>query len=72
VLAECFLALAGCLARRSVAQTSQVDTTPAHVTNHFIPNQTLGAGVDRIPTEAIDKDRVQPNLTRHLLRAGRP
>jgi biopolymer transport protein ExbD len=33
----------------SGAQTIQVDITPAHATNHFAPNQTLGAGVDRIP-----------------------
>jgi hypothetical protein len=66
VPAECFLALVSCLARRSVAQTIQVDTTPAHATNHFIPNQRLGAGLDRIPTEAIDKDLVQPNLDKAL------
>jgi hypothetical protein len=36
------------------AQTIEVDTS--HPTNHFVPNQTLGAGVDRIPVEAIDKD----------------
>ena len=66
VLAQCFVVLISCLVQRSVAQTIQVDTTPTHVTNQFIPNQTLGAGVDRIPTEAIDKDLVQPNLDRAL------
>ncbi|MGH9615296.1 MAG: discoidin domain-containing protein, partial [Acidobacteriaceae bacterium] len=38
-----------------LAQVVRVDTTPAHATNHFIPRQTLGAGIDRIQTVAIDK-----------------
>lgn len=42
------------------AQTVEVDTT--HSTNHFIPRETLGAGVDRIAVEAIDKDLLQPTL----------
>jgi len=42
------------------AQNIQVDITPAHATNHFVPNQTLGAGVDRIAQEAIDKGLAQP------------
>jgi F5/8 type C domain len=66
VLAECLLALLSGLAPTSVAQTIQVDTTPAHATNHFAPRQTLGAGVDRIPAEAIDKDLAQPNLDKAL------
>jgi len=40
----------------------QVDTTPAHATNRFVPNQTLGAGIDRIPVEAIDKGLVPGTL----------
>ena len=48
------------------AQTIQVDITPGHATNHFAPNQALGAGVDRIAQEAIDKDLVQPALDRAL------
>jgi F5/8 type C domain len=47
-------------------QTIQVDISPAHATNHFVPNQALGAGVDRIPQEAIDKDLVRPALDRAL------
>lgn len=42
------------------AQTVEIDTT--HPTNHFIPRETLGAGVDRIAVEAIDKDLLQPTL----------
>ena len=37
------------------AQVVKVDITPAHATNHFVPKQTLGAGIDRIQTVAIDK-----------------
>lgn len=44
------------------AQTVEVDTT--HPTNHFIPRETLGAGVDRIAAEAIDKDLLQLTLAR--------
>jgi len=42
------------------AQTIEVDTT--HATNHFVPKEALGAGVDRISVEAIDKDLLQPTL----------
>ena len=42
------------------AQVVEVDTT--HPTNHFIPRETLGAGVDRIAVEAIDKDLMEPTL----------
>ena len=42
------------------AQVVEVDTTKA--TNHFVPKETLGAGVDRISVEAIDKDLLQPTL----------
>jgi hypothetical protein len=49
------------------AQTIRVDVT--HPTNHFVPNQTLGAGVDRIPAEAIDKDLV-PEVLNKVFEAG--
>jgi F5/8 type C domain len=57
LLVEC-----SCLLAASQAQTIQVDITPAHSTNRFVPNETLGAGVDRIPAAAIDKDLLQPTL----------
>jgi len=57
LLMESFLLLVSC-----AAQTIQVDITPAHSTNQFVPNETLGAGIDRIPAAAIDKDLVQPSL----------
>ncbi len=51
-----FLAIAFLLAAACSAQTIDVDITPAHETNRFVPNQTLGAGIDRISVIAIDKD----------------
>jgi F5/8 type C domain len=54
------------------AQTIQVDITPAHATNHFAPNQTLGAGVDRIAQEAIDKDLAGAALERALSAGWQP
>jgi len=49
-----------------------VDITPENSTNRFRPNETLGAGVDRIPAEAIDNDLVQPNLGRALASGWQP
>ena len=54
------------------AQTIQVDISPAHATNHFRPNETLGAGVDRIPSEAVDTGLTQPNLGRALEAGWQP
>jgi F5/8 type C domain len=45
------LALAGV----TFAQTVRVDAAPDHATNSFIPNQALGAGIDRIASAAVDK-----------------
>ena len=50
-----------------LAQTITVDAS--HATNHFVPNQTLGAGVDRISVAAIDKD-FQPASLQQTLTAG--
>lgn len=36
-------------------QTVAVNIAPDAATNHFIPQQTLGAAVDRLPTPAVDK-----------------
>ncbi len=67
----CFLA-SMVLLTLSTAQTIQVDITPAHSTNHFRPNETLGAGIDRIPPEAIDSGLAQPNLGRALASGWQP
>lgn len=53
----------------AAAQTIRVDITPGHATNRFIPNQTLGAGIDRIPVAAIDKD-IDPATINQVLAAG--
>ena len=39
----------------TLAQTIRVDITPDHIANKFVPNQALGAGIDRMPAAAIDK-----------------
>ena len=68
-----FLALLlGCFSCASsvTAQTITVDVS--HSTNHFIPNQTLGAGVDRIAVDAIDKDLLQPTLEKTLASGWQP
>jgi len=48
------------LAVNAAAQIITVD--PYHSANHVIPSETLGAGVDRIPAAAIDKDLLPPSL----------
>src|SRR5215471_15407492 len=52
------------------SQTITVDTS--RPTNRFVPKTTLGAGVDRIPVEAIDKDLEQPNLDAALSSGWQP
>ncbi|HEX8816851.1 MAG TPA: discoidin domain-containing protein [Terriglobales bacterium] len=51
-------------------QTIHIDT--GRPTNRFVPNQTLGAGVDRIPAEAIDKDLVPTALQKVLASGWQP
>jgi hypothetical protein len=58
------------LAILSWAQTITVDLS--HPTNHFVPKETLGAGVDRIAVEAIDKDLLQPTLDKTLASGWQP
>jgi len=49
--------------------TVRVDATPGHATNSFIPTQTLGAGIDRLPAGAIDK-LINPATMSKVLSAG--
>lgn len=58
------LALAVAPAAR--AQTIDVDITPTHAVNHFIPTETLGAGIDRIATKSLDPQLTQPALGKTL------
>jgi hypothetical protein len=56
----------------SGAQSISIDITPDHATNRFRPNQTLGAGIDRIAPEAIDTGLRQPNLERAMASGWQP
>ncbi len=51
----------------SSAQTVQVDLS--HVANTFVPNQALGAGIDRLPAGMIDKV-TDPETVKQVLSAG--
>jgi hypothetical protein len=51
------------------AQTIRVDITPQHVTNRFVPTEALGAGIDRISKEAIDKSFNESTL-KEIFTAG--
>ena len=50
-------------------QTIRVDSTPEHSTNKFIPNQALGAGIDRMSAVSIDKLFTEPAI-KQVLSAG--
>ena len=54
------LAVVTLLTVLSAGQTITIDAS--HVVNHFVPSETLGAGVDRIPVAAIDKDLLPDSL----------
>lgn len=51
------------------AQTIHVDITRGHETNSFDPKTSVGAGIDRIPIQAIDKDLTEAAL-KPVLEAG--
>ena len=70
--AACLALLLGslCFLNSATAQTVEIDVS--HPTNHFVPKETLGAGVDRIGVEAIDKDLLQPTLDRTLASGWQP
>jgi hypothetical protein len=54
----------------AASQTISIDAS--HPTNHFVPKETLGAGVDRIGVDAIDKDLLQPTLEKTLASGWQP
>jgi len=64
------LTLCFAFAMSAAAQTIEVDIS--HPSNHFIPKETLGAGVDRIAVDAIDKDLLQPTLEKTLASGWQP
>jgi F5/8 type C domain len=51
------------------AQTIRIDAAPGHSTNSFIPTQALGAGIDRMPSAAVEKYFNEPALPA-ILSAG--
>lgn len=57
------------LASPAFAQSIRVDITPDHVANKFVPNQALGAGIDRMSAAAIDK-LFTPEALEKVLSAG--
>ena len=53
----------------SSAQVIDVDITPSHLKKSFVPNQTLGAGIDRISKTVIDATFNKPTVDK-VLEAG--
>jgi hypothetical protein len=66
------LCLAWCFGFGLSAASQTIEVDLSHPTNHFVPRETLGAGVDRIAVEAIDKDLQQPTLDQTLASGWRP
>ena len=64
--------IAGCLAFTLSAAGQTIEVDLSHPTNHFVPKETLGAGVDRIAVDAIDKDLLQPTLEKTLASGWQP
>ncbi len=60
------LGLAWCFGFGLSAASQTIEVDMSHPTNRFVPKETLGAGVDRIAVEAIDKDLQQTTLNRTL------
>jgi len=56
----------GCSSFVNFVAAQVVEINISHSTNHFVRKETLGAGVDRIAVEAIDKDLLQPTLEKTL------
>jgi hypothetical protein len=68
-----FLAfLLGCFSLASAAAAQTIEVDISRPSNHFVPKETLGAGVDRIAVDAIDKDLLQPTLEKTLASGWQP
>lgn len=63
------IAVCAVIPKVSWAQVIDVDVTPSHVKKSFVPNQTLGAGIDRIPQAVIDANFNKATVDR-VLEAG--
>jgi len=71
-LASVFLIGALIQLSTAYAQTIRIDVAPEHSTNSFIPNQALGAGIDRMPAAAVEKYFSQPPLDAVLSAGWQP
>ena len=60
----------GTMLATAQAQTIRVET--AHAVNSFVPNQALGAGIDRMPAAAVEKYFSQPPLEAVLAAGWQP
>ncbi len=69
-LAYAILIVASIVSTTAYSQTVRVDTD--HATNSFIPNQSLGAGIDRMPAAAVAKYFDQPALPAVLAAGWQP
>jgi hypothetical protein len=69
-LAYEILIVASIVSTTAYGQTVRVDTD--HATNSFIPNQSLGAGIDRMPAAAAAKYFGQPALPAVLAAGWQP
>ena len=69
-LAYSLLLVAFIVSSTAYGQTVRVDTD--HATNSFIPNQALGAGIDRMPAAAAEKYFGQPALPAVLAAGWQP
>jgi len=67
-----FLTMVGFFAFAFPAAGQSIVVDVSHPTNQFVPKETLGAGVDRIAVEAIDKDLQQPTLEKTLASGWQP
>ena len=57
------------MANPLAAQTIRVDTSPGALANSFVPEQALGAGIDRLASGAVEKFFTQPAIDT-ILAAG--
>jgi hypothetical protein len=52
----------GMLSSICLSQTITVNITPTSATNHFVPSKSLGAGIDRISSDGLERMLKQPTL----------
>ena len=69
-LAYAILIVASIVSTTAYCQIVRVDTD--HATNSFIPNQSLGAGIDRMPAAAVAKYFGEPPLPAVLAAGWQP